>query len=92
MISSELIGPDQHSTYIAERRRRFSVANLTNSADNLNLPILKGGDMWRPLARSIGNEIYKSLSAKPGVRNNLIAAQALAQHPSTCGYNSVARL
>ena len=81
MIGSELIGPDQHSTYVAERRRRFSVADLTNRADNLNLQVLKGGDIWRPLARSIGNEIYHALSTEPGVRNSLIAAQALTQHP-----------
>ena len=59
VIGSELIGPSQHSTYIAERPRRFKVADLTNRADSLNLQVLKGGDLWRPLARSIGSEIYE---------------------------------
>lgn len=81
LIGSELIGPDQHSTYIAVHRRHFSVADLTNRADNLNPLVLKGGDIWRPLARSIGDEIYEALSADPGVRNSLIAGQALVQHP-----------
>src|SRR5437660_11385353 len=71
MIGSELIGPDQHSSYVAERRRRFNVADLTNRADNLNLLVLRGGDMWRPAARSIGNEIYYTLSKEPSVQNGL---------------------
>ena len=80
LLSSELHGPERRAFYTVDRPEPFDVADLTRRADNLNLLITKGGpDLWRPEARSIGQQVYKILTEERRIFGDLMAARALVE-------------
>lgn len=83
LMESVLIGPDRHADYIADPPLRFDVTDLARRADNLNWMILEiGGELWRPEARSIGNEVYQVVSSDRRILGDLTSGRKLADRSS----------
>ena len=80
IIGCKIMGPDRTKEYTARHPKRFETSDLIRRADTLNLFTLINGDAgaWRPEAKSIGNDVYKTLSDDPRIMQDIKTAQALA--------------
>lgn len=82
LTGCELIGTDIHSMYHASEQLHFNADDLARRADNMNVFLLHSGvEVWRREAKSIGSEMYKTISKEQRVQSELISAQRHAQNP-----------
>jgi ActR/RegA family two-component response regulator len=82
VVSSELAGPDRRAAHTTTRPPILRVEDLVRRTDDLNMMLLEGkADRWRPEARSIGDQFYRSLIEEPRILGDLTTARNLAPRP-----------